>query len=139
MIAPGNKFVYGDLAPLVTAANAVSSTMFDLSQFYNVAPMYQGPTSYNPPTNNYGYRQMGSFAVVSPGHSFVVGDIVTSPGGCATFEVCAINASGGIMGMLIKSNVGYAPGTDATPPSRSASHHCQNRQSAATTNSTWDH
>jgi hypothetical protein len=114
MIAPGNKFVYGDLAPLVTAANAVSSTMFDLSQFYNVAPMYQGPTSYNPPTNNYGFRQLGGFAIVSPGHSFKVGDVVTSPGGCATFEVCSVNAGGGIMGMLIQSNVGYAPGTDAT-------------------------
>ena len=101
---PGDKFSIGDFAPLL-AANGRSSGQYDLTNFCEVSPMF---------TDNagkvYGYRQLTDFAVASGGTHYKVGDVVTSPGGYVTLEVVAVDASGGIVGLLVQSNTGFAPG-----------------------------
>ena len=105
-IAPGNKFEYADLQRVAAQANALGASSYDVTKFYNVAPMYQDNSG-----NNYGYRQLTDFAVAARGTHYKAGDVVASPGGYVTMKVMAVDASGGIVGLLIESCTGFAPGS----------------------------
>ena len=110
-IAPGNKFVFGDLQPLLTAANNVRPGNFILTNFWNVSPMF-GPDGNG--NANYGNRQAGTFSVTTRGSGYKLNDVVAAVG--ATFEVCALDAAGGITGLLVLTSApAYAPPSPPTP------------------------
>jgi len=98
-----------DLQTLAAQANALSSTHFDLSTFYDVAPMFQDLNGLP-----YGHRRCASFALTSRGAGYSVGDVLAAPGHTAQFEVVAVDVSGAIIGLLILANLGFAPGGDTT-------------------------
>lgn len=106
-VTPGNNFKLADLTALATAANSISSVNYDLTSFYGVLPMYLDNNGHN-----YGYRQMGTFKLVSGnrGTGYKVGDNVNLGLG-TTFGVAAVDGSGGILGLVCTSNDGFAPGT----------------------------
>jgi hypothetical protein len=108
MMAPGKPFAYSDLAPLLALANSRASNSFNLAGFYDVDPMYNDPSG-----NKYGYRQCQGFALAAQGTGYAPGDVVTLLNGSATvatFEVVMVTTTGAIIGLLVLTNPGFAPG-----------------------------
>jgi hypothetical protein len=104
MIAPGNKLALTDLQAVATTANGATSSMFDLTHFKDVSPMFLDLSS-----NNYGYRNCYAFLLTAGGLGYHAGDQV-SLGTTLTFTVATVTASGAVLGLIVTGNSPIMPG-----------------------------
>ena len=69
-VTPGNRFALADLQALATQANALASANFDLTHWFDVAPMYLSGGSW-------GHRIITNVIVAAFGSGYVAGDLIT--------------------------------------------------------------
>lgn len=119
-VIPGKKITQADLIELADQANALTSTVFDLSAFFDVSPMYwNSGASSDDGSGKYGYATFAPVTLVTRGTAYTVGQYIYYglPAGFTDHQYAlklrieAVDSVGGILSLRPIQTGAFPPGT----------------------------